>query len=158
MNRDPEGSMLFASTWEEANRPSPRDGKAGGDAAVVLVIGSLRSRATFRPILEAGGYDVREAEDADEGLRLARKLRPAVILLELAMPVRDGWSVCRQLKSDADTSLIPIVATTLDRLPSGSYHRTRSAGFVDCVARPVERRHVLEVVGAWVKPRAGTPA
>ena len=149
--------MLFASTWEEANRPSRRRMAAGGVAALVLVVGSVRCRATFRTLLESGGYDVRDAEDAAEGLRLARRLRPAVILLELAMPVQDGWSVCRQLKSDADTYLIPIVATALDRLPSGSYHRARSAGFVDCIGRPVERRHVLEVVAAWAKPLAGAP-
>ena len=77
--------------------------------------------------------------EKDEGLRLAIKLRPAVVLVELAMPVRDGWSVCRQLKANPDTFLIPIVATSLDRLPSGSYHRARSAGFVDSIARPVER-------------------
>ena len=55
------------------------------------------------------------------------------------------------------TFLIPLVATSLDRLPSGTWHRTRSAGFVDTIARPLERRHVLEVVAAWARPLAGTP-
>ena len=150
--------MLFALSWDEANRPSPRRRMGGGDTPLVLLMGSLRSRATFRAILEPAGYDLRDAEDADEGLRLAIKLRPAVVLVELAMPVRDGWSVCRQLKANPDTFLIPIVATSLDRLPSGSYHRARSAGFVDSIARPVERRHVLEVVAAWAKPVAGSSA
>ena len=148
--------MLFASGGEEANRPSRRRRSAGGDAPLVLLIGSLRSRATFRALLEPAGYDVRDAEDADEGLRVARKLRPAVVLVELSMPVRDGWAACRQLKADPDTFLIPLVATSLDRLPSGTYHRTRSAGFVDTIARPLERRHVLEVVAAWARPHAGT--
>jgi CheY-like chemotaxis protein len=144
--------MLFASPWDHANRPSRRGRPAPGDGGVVLLVGGLRSRATFRALLESAGYAVLEAEDADEAHRLARKLQPSLMLVELAMPVRDGWAACRQLKSDPETYLIPLVATALDRPAPGGYHRARSAGFVDMVARPIERRHVLEVVATWIRP------
>jgi CheY-like chemotaxis protein len=144
--------MLFAAPWDHANRPSPRSASGAGEGTVVLLIGSLRARATLRAVLDPAGYAVTEAEDVDEGQRLARKLHPHLAIVELDMPVRDGWAACRRLKADPETYLIPLVATVLDRPDPGSYHRARSAGFVDLIARPLERRHVLEVVGTWSHP------
>jgi len=58
------------------------------------------------------GYDVWQAGDGESALVLAREQQPDVILLDLILPAMDGYSVCRQLKGDADTQLIPIVFLT----------------------------------------------
>lgn len=144
--------MLFSSRWEHANQPVPRRRSAAGEPLAVLLIGDARARAAYRAILDHGGYEILDAGDAEEGLALARTIRPDIILVELSMPLRDGWETNRLLKADRDTYPIPVVATSLTQQPSGTYHRARSAGFVDYIARPIERRHVLEVVGEWIRP------
>jgi CheY-like chemotaxis protein len=146
--------MLFSSQWEHANRPSSRRRSGGGVPVTVLLVGDARPRAAYRGILSQGHYEIFDASDAEEGLVLARKLRPGIVMVELTMPGRDGWEANRMLKSDPDTYLIPVVATSLSTLPPGTYHRARSAGFVDYVSRPIERRHVLEVVSTWSRPPA----
>jgi CheY-like chemotaxis protein len=146
--------MHFSAGWEHARQRSARARLATGDAPVVLLIGGARPRATYRSILSQGGYDIVDAADAGEGLGFARRLRPNLILVELGMPIQDGWELNRMLKSDLATYLIPVVAASLSTQPAGTYHRARSAGFVDYIARPIERRHVLELVAAWARPPA----
>lgn len=145
--------MLFSSGWEHANRPSGRRRSSAAGAPAVLLVGGARARTTLRTILSQDSYDIIDAGDAEEGLDLARRLRPALIIVELAMPVRDGWEANRMLKYDPATFHIPVVAASLSAQPGGSYHRVRSAGFVDSVAKPIERRHVLEVVATWARPQ-----
>lgn len=146
--------MLFSPDFAEANRPTSRRRSAGSKAPAVLLIGDARPRNLFRTILSQRGYEILDAADGDEGVQLARTLRPDLILVELAMSVRDGWEVNRMLKSQRETYLIPVVATSLATMPSGTYHRARSAGFVDYVTRPIERRHVLEIAGTWTSDPA----
>lgn len=57
-------------------------------------------------------YEVSEARDGEEGLRLARETHPDVILCDVMMPVKDGFAVCRELKSDAQTRRIPLILLT----------------------------------------------
>lgn len=149
--------MLFSSHFEHANRPSGRRA-TGAAAPAVLLIGDARPRTTYRSILSQSSYEIFDADGAEEGLALAHKLRPNLIMVELAMQPRDGWEVNRLLKAAAETSLIPVVATSLGSVPGGTYHRARSAGFVDLISRPIERRHVLEVVGTWARHPAHTLA
>lgn len=144
--------MLFSAPFEHANRPSPRRRSEAGEPPSLLLIGGARARSTYRAILAHDGYDILDAGEAGEGLRLASSLRPNLILLELAMPGRDGWETMRLLKADVATYLIPVVASSLTMLPQGIYQRARSAGFVDYITRPVERRHVREVVATWTRP------
>ena len=143
--------MLFSSHFEQANRPSGRRAAGTAPAPSILLIGEARSRTTYRTILSQGSFEIFDADGAEEGLALARKLRPNLILVELAMQPRDGWEVNRLLKAAPETYLIPVVAASLTAVPGGTYHRARSAGFVDLVTRPIERRHVLELVGTWAR-------
>ena len=57
-------------------------------------------------------YEVAEARDGEEGLRLAREMHPDVILCDVMMPVKDGFAVCRELKADAATRRIPLILLT----------------------------------------------
>lgn len=145
--------MLFAAHWEHANQPSGRRSAEAGASGTILLIGGAGPRATYRSILSEGGYDIFDAASEQEGVSLARQLRPDLILLELRLPEGDGWETHRLLKSDPATYPIPVVATSLERQPAGTYHRARSAGFVDLVSRPIERRHVLELVATWTRPQ-----
>lgn len=146
--------MLFSPDFEHANRPTGRRSPSAGPAPSVLLIGDARPRTTFRSILSQANFEIFDADGGEETLRLVHQLRPNLIMLELTMQLGDGWELNRMLKADPATYLIPVVATSLARLPGGTYHRARSAGFVDLVTKPIERRHVVEVVSTWSRPAA----
>src|SRR5207249_12122979 len=77
----------------------------------------FRSRRLLRAILEPLGYEVQEAADGDEALSSLAESTPDLVLLDLMMPRRDGYSVCREIKSDSRTRLVPvIILTTLDQM------------------------------------------
>lgn len=146
--------MLFSPDFEPANRPTGRRAPTGGAPPSVLLVGDARPRTTYRSILSQGGFEIFDADGGEEALELVRKLRPSLVMVELVMQSGDGWELNRKLKADTATYLIPVVATSLARLPGGTYHRARSAGFVDLVTRPIERRHVLELASIWTRPPA----
>lgn len=144
--------MLFSPEFQESQPLTRRVPAREGPAPAVLLAGEARARATYRGILVAGRFDVYEADDGDEALRLARLVRPGLILVDLGLRAGSGWELNRRLKSDPETYLIPVVATSLAAVPGGTYRRVRSAGFVDLITRPIERRHVLELAHTWAGP------
>src|SRR5947209_4305898 len=87
-------------------------------AARILVVDDEEgNRRLLREILEPQGYEVREAADGDEALAAMAESAPDLVLLDLMMPRRDGYSVCREIKSDPRTRLVPvIILTTLDQM------------------------------------------
>lgn len=112
---------------------------------VLLVEDNDDNRAIYRMILEHSGYDVLEAADGEEGIRLAREDVPDLILMDISIPKIDGWQATRTLKADAGTREIPIIALTAHAM--GSDRETaREVGCSGYLAKPVEPRLVLEEV------------
>lgn len=68
-------------------------------------------------ILEEEGYDVHTARDGDEALEVARTVRPDLILLDVAMPRKDGYEVCRLLREDPDLASVKVVMLTAKGQP-----------------------------------------
>ena len=88
------------------------------------------------------------ARSGEEGLRLARELRPEVITLDVMMPHMDGWSVLHALKSDPELSQIPVVMLTIvpDR------QRGYALGAVDYLTKPIDRTRLIEVLRRHGQP------
>ena len=93
-------------------------------------------------ILKMGGYGLYKALSAEEGLRIARKMRPDVILMDLAMPDMDGIEASHILKSDAETAHIPIIACTA-HVTQETRDRAFQAGCDAFVSRPIEPKKLL---------------
>lgn len=93
-------------------------------------------------ILKMGGYGLYKALSAEEGLRIARKMRPDVILMDLAMPDMDGIEASHILKSDAETARIPIIACTA-HVTQETRDRAFQAGCDAFVSRPIEPKKLL---------------
>ena len=92
--------------------------------------------------LSAGGYQVLTASDGEEGLTLARKVLPDLVLLDIMMPGIDGFEVCRRLKSDPSTEDIPVIflsalGDTEDKV------RGLQLGALDYVSKPFKREEVI---------------
>src|SRR5688500_421402 len=121
----------------------------GATRRVLLVEDNEDNRVIYRMILEHHGYVVIEAHDGQSGLEMARSLRPDVILMDISLPVLDGWEATRQLKADHATASIPVIALTAHALRTDEAKATE-IGFDAFVRKPAEPKLVLEIVQKFV--------
>ena len=103
---------------------------------LVLVVEDYQdAREMYAAYLEFSGYRVAEATNGVEALEQAHALNPDIILMDLALPKMDGWEATRQLKADARTRNIPIVALTGHAL-AGHAEGAKAAGCDAFVTKP----------------------
>ena len=103
--------------------------------------------------LKRRGYDVILAHDGESGVQQARTGPPDVILLDMNLPILDGWSAARVLKSGSDTKGIPIIALTAHAM-SGDRDKAIQAGCNDYHPKPVDFSKLLTQINAAVGPQA----
>ncbi|WP_419804051.1 response regulator [Terriglobus sp.] len=97
--------------------------------------------------LQRRGFEVAVAKDGQEGLDKARELHPDVMLLDMNLPVVDGWTIARTLKAEPDTAGIPIIALTAHAM-SGDKQKALDAGCNDYHAKPVVFAQLLAQIEA----------
>lgn len=123
---------------------------AGADGPLILVIDDdpTASELVQRHLIRAG-YRTQSAGDGAAGLRMARELKPAAIMLDVVMPQMDGWTVLAALKADAELADIPVImATILDEKPLGL-----ALGASDYLTKPVDRDRLTSVVARFAGGR-----
>jgi PAS domain S-box-containing protein len=109
---------------------------------VLIIDDDATARALLRRHLTKAGYRVEEAADGKSGLALARKVRPAVITLDVLMPGMDGWAVLAAIKADPAIADIPVVmATILDESRMGV-----ALGAADYITKPIDRARLISVL------------
>ena len=109
---------------------------------ILLVEDNEDNRTIYRTILEHVGYTVAEAGDGETALQIARSLRPDLILMDISIPVLDGWEATKILKSDPETSAIPVVALTAHAMKADR-EKAAEIGCDGYLAKPVEPRLVV---------------
>ena len=118
---------------------------------ILVVEDTEDNRQILRDLLSAAGYDMIEAHDGAEGVSQATEHKPDLILMDIQMPVMDGYEATRRIKADPELKAIPIVAVTSYAL-SGDEQKTRDAGCDAYIAKPYSPRQMLakvrEVLGA----------
>ena len=87
-------------------------------------------------MLEKNGYEVVQARDGREGIELATSVKPALILLDIQLPVMDGYEVARELRGNPELAGVPIVAVTSYAM-AGDRERVLAAGCTGYVEKPV---------------------
>lgn len=102
-------------------------------------------RRSYRTNLELDGFTVREAEDGEQALRLARERRPTIIVLDLMLPIVDGWEALGELKTDASLAGIPVVILTASAEESDEL-RALERGALAFVAKPVAVEDLIGVI------------
>ena len=95
--------------------------------------------------LRRKGYEVLIATDGQAGLEMARAEMPALILMDMSLPVLDGWEATRQLKVAAETRAIPIIALTAHAM-AGDRDQALAAGCDDYDSKPVEFERLLDKI------------
>ncbi|ETW99353.1 MAG: hypothetical protein ETSY1_15310 [Candidatus Entotheonella factor] len=88
-------------------------------------------------------YDLITAEDGAQCLDLAARERPDLILLDLSLPVVDGWEAAQRLKANADLRRIPIIALTAHAM-LGDEDKARASGCDDYLSKPIRKARLLE--------------
>lgn len=129
-------------------KKSPTIGDNLGRGRTLLVVDdSPTERHVFKGILERAGYKVAFAENGQEGVAEAKRLQPDLILMDVVMPVLNGFQATRQLHQDAATAKIPVImVTTKDQETDKSWGIRQGAEAY--LVKPVVAAELLEKIGA----------
>jgi CheY-like chemotaxis protein len=95
--------------------------------------------------LERKGYEIIVAKDGAQGVKMTRRESPNLILMDLGLPVLDGWEAIRQLKTASETSAIPIIALTAHAM-AADRERAFDAGCDDFDTKPVDLPRLLRKI------------
>ncbi|MFP6742582.1 MAG: response regulator [Alphaproteobacteria bacterium] len=114
-------------------------------AKVLLVEDNEMNRDMLSRRLARKGYEVVVAEDGQAGVQMASGESPDIILMDMSLPVIDGWEATRQVKAAPETSAIPIIALTAHAMASDR-EKALNAGCDDYDTKPVERSRLLEKI------------
>jgi two-component system cell cycle response regulator DivK len=114
---------------------------------ILLVEDNEPSRDALGRRLERRGYQVVPAVDGSQAVALARSANPHLILMDLGLPVIDGWEATRQLKGDAATQHIPIIVLSAHAM-TGDRDLALAAGGDDFDSKPIRFERLLEKIEA----------
>jgi len=112
-------------------------------AKVLLVEDNEMNRDMLSRRLQRRQYDVVLALDGADGVARARSEKPDIILMDMSLPVLDGWEATRQLKADPAVSAIPVIALTAHAM-AGDRDKALEAGADDYDTKPVELPRLLQ--------------
>ncbi|MGI9556587.1 MAG: response regulator [Solirubrobacterales bacterium] len=114
---------------------------------ILLVEDNEMNRDMLSRRLEKRGYEVTMAVDGQQGVEMAASAGPALILLDMSLPVMDGWEAARHLKDDAGTASIPIIALTAHAM-AGDREKAIEAGCDDYDTKPIDFKRLLGKIEA----------
>ena len=118
---------------------------------ILIVEDNPDNQTIYRTILEHYGYRVLTAGNGEDGVRIAREEMPDLILMDVSIPIIDGWEATKILKADPATAKIHIVALTAHAMAADRAKATE-VGCDGYLAKPVEPRRVIEEVQRFVGP------
>ena len=117
---------------------------------VLVVEDNERNRKLVRTILRHRGFEVVECDDGEPSLALAKKHKPALVLMDIQLPVMDGVAALARLREDPDTRGIPVIAVTASVTPD-ERERVTAAGFNAYIGKPID----VEAFGDLVERMGG---
>jgi two-component system cell cycle response regulator DivK len=116
---------------------------------ILVVEDQEDNRRILRDLLTNAGYEIIEAENGEQGLAVAARERPDLILMDIQLPLLDGYEVTRRIKADPALRAIPIIAITSYAL-SGDENKARAAGCDAYVTKPYSPRALLAKIREYV--------
>lgn len=121
---------------------------------ILLVEDNEMNRDMLSRRLIRRGYEVVIAVDGQQGVAFTARERPAVVLMDMSLPVIDGWEATRRLKADPATRAIPVIALTAHAM-AGDREQALAAGCDDYDTKPIELTRLLPKIEKFAGP--GTP-
>jgi two-component system cell cycle response regulator DivK len=112
---------------------------------ILIVEDEPRNLKLLRDLLQRFGYEILEAQDGEQGVKIAGEKIPNLILMDIMMPKMDGLEATRIIKADIKTKHIPIIALTSYAM-KGDRERTIEAGCDGYIAKPIDIQEVLKTI------------
>jgi two-component system cell cycle response regulator DivK len=122
-------------------------------AKILLVEDNEMNRDMLSRRLVRNGYEVSVAIDGQQGVDMALSERPDLILMDMSLPVIDGWEATRRVRANDVTRQIPVIALTAHAM-AGDREKAMEAGCDDYDTKPVEITRLLGKIVALLKPKA----
>lgn len=122
---------------------------AAGKPRVLIVDDNRDAADTLAMLLEIEDYEVEIAYDGAQGVACAQRFRPAIVLMDLDMPVMDGVAAAAALKADRRRMMLVAISA---KCRTGLDHELRHAGFEVQLAKPVEPHQLLQVLNSLQAP------
>jgi CheY-like chemotaxis protein len=120
-----------------------------GAERILLVEDNAMNLDMLKRRLERRGFEVLVAQDGAEGVRVATESMPRLVLMDISLPVMDGWEATRRLKADPRTAAIPILVLTAHAL-STDRDKCFAAGADDYDTKPVDFKRLLDKIEALI--------
>ena len=111
--------------------------------AKILIVEDVEFNRDLLVQLLEDEYDIVTAEDGAQGIEMARSERPDLILMDMSLPVVDGWEATRRIKADADIAAIPVLALTAHAM-RGDEEKARACGCDDYLTKPIDEDLLFE--------------
>src|SRR5579863_3691213 len=124
-------------------------------AKVLLIEDNEMNRDMLSRRLARRGFDVLMAVDGEQGVRMAKTEMPDLILMDMSLPVLDGWGASRQLKAEPSTQSIPLIALTAHAM-AGDRDQALQAGCDDYDTKPIELSRLLDKMERLLDVRAAS--
>jgi signal transduction histidine kinase/DNA-binding response OmpR family regulator len=124
-----------------------------GTSTVLVIDDDPRVRELLQRFLSKEGFQVASASGGEEGLRLAKHLRPTAITLDVMMPGMDGWAVLTALKADPDLAEIPVIMLTIVDNKNLGY----ALGAADYLTKPVDRDRLVAILQKYPREDPSRP-
>jgi CheY-like chemotaxis protein len=121
---------------------------------ILIVEDNDKNRKLVRDVLVYRGYRIAEAETGEDGVRLARELRPDLVLMDIQLPGMDGIAALRELRADAVTRNIPVMAVTASAM-THDRQKIMAAGFDGYQSKPISLREFTAAVQALLGRKGG---
>jgi CheY-like chemotaxis protein len=121
---------------------------------ILLVEDNEMNRDMLSRRLIRNGFDVKIAVDGGQGVAMAASEKPDLILMDLSLPVIDGWEATRQVKSDPATQAIPVIALTAHAMADDE-RKALAAGCDDFDTKPVDLPRLIAKIQALLSARSG---
>ena len=122
----------------------------GMSKRILVVEDQPDNRQIIRDMLAPTDYEITEAENGEEALAAIAKQRPDLILMDIQLPIMDGYEATRLIKTDPNLRSIPIIAVTSYAL-SGEEKKARAAGCDDYVPKPFSPRQLLAKIRHYLQ-------
>jgi two-component system, cell cycle response regulator DivK len=119
-------------------------------STVLIVEDNDKNMKLARDVLRAKGYETLEAVTGEEGVKLAKEKKPDLVLMDIQLPGINGIEAFRQIRANADTKSIPVVALTASVTPTDRSAIT-AAGFDAFLGKPINLKEFLETVKRMVE-------
>ena len=118
-------------------------------AYILIVEDNEMNRDMLGRRLERRGYEIKFALDGQEGLDMMKSTKPDLVLMDMGLPVLDGWQAITQAKEDPELKDIPIIALTAHALETDR-QKALAAGADDFDTKPVDIKRLLEKIGKFI--------